>query len=176
MPLYYSASRWKCCYYWQSDEKSFCWEQQGFAFPCDLPTESITSLAITSCCLRSLHPCVMLSKSSVNCDQACCLRESTKLNLMPSNPGWQAAGSSSWGSQFQSLQPPNIFKVSYALHRSTHGLFLLKVHRQFSNILCSEGERRLFGMLIYLFIYFARQFCVAISTHLTSFLFRKWKF
>lgn len=103
------------------------------------PPKSITFLAIISCCRLGFHQCCMLSKQSVNCDQTCCLLQSTKLNLMPSDPGKQSAGSSSWGSQFQSLQPPNIFKVSCALHRSTHGLFLLKVHQQFNNILCSEG-------------------------------------
>lgn len=56
-------------------------------------------------------------------------------------PGERSAESSSWGSQFQSPQPSNIFKVSCVLHRSTHGLLLLKVYLQFSNVVSSRVRR-----------------------------------
>lgn len=165
MPLHCSAARWKCCYYLLL---TIWWEEillraAGVLLSLvTFPPESITPLAIISCCRFSLHLRCLLSKPSVNCDQTCCLLQSTKLNLMPSNPGRQAAGSSSWGSQFQSLQPPNIFKVSCALHRSTHGLLLRKVHQQFSNILCSEGEKKIIRDA---YLSFARQFCIAIYIH-----------
>lgn len=53
------------------------------------PLRSETFFTILSCSRLSVHQCCMLSKQSVSCDQTCCMLQSTKLDLMPSN--WESS-------------------------------------------------------------------------------------